>query len=206
MKFCLFGLLFLESLGFSSRHIVLLQATAQAIQGSYFFALVNNTPEESHIQTRLFMPQGAQLGLPGEGLLETDLKTEGTTVLINKKVPPGMNLMSLGFKMDRPEGDRLTFVLGEGLSEFSVAANKEAQITLSSHTLTPGVPPMLLQTSFRGVMTSAPTKDGQTVHVDILGLPPSRWPFTLLAWCTFFSMISLLVFSFYKTQLKKGSL
>lgn len=165
------------SIALSHRHIVVINADPEKIYGSYFFAVDNTTGEPANFTTKVMIPERVVDFRPQDGLEEGDLKLDNDGVIVlDKTFPPGLSLVGVGFQIGVGAfgNEKLRFTPFFDLPEFSIAVLKDSGMTLSSAELETGIPAMLRNGNYTGLLSSGPLKAGVPVEVFLDGIPKYR--------------------------------
>ncbi len=174
------------------RHIVIVQADAQHLWASYYFGVYNNTTAARQGEVQLHLPKEATEFLPGDSLKPQDiqLSPEGNLV-IKKEFNPGLNLASINFRVGLSSSGStpLSFQPASDMEELSIAAPLESQLQLESKAMDPGLPTMLQNGNYKGLLRKN-IKTGDEIAVLFTGTPQGREPYWLMALGIFVLLIS----------------
>lgn len=157
------------------RHMIMLQPGIEQVVGSYMFGVTNSFSTPQAFKFELFMPKETVDFGPQDGLTPDDLVLSETgKVMVSKTFPPGLSIVSVGFlaKVEPGLGE-LKFSAPIELKELSFLASKDT-LELKSTGMTPGVPSMLKDGRFDGIISTSAVAAGSDVIVTIGGLPQGR--------------------------------
>ena len=165
----------------SFRHMVILNFDIKTIYGLYFFAAINNTDAPQPFTTQVMLPTETADFKPQDGLTDQDIQVASDGVVtIAKMVKPGLSLMGMGVevKITSFGNDQLTFIPPTEIKELSLAVAHDVPVVLSSPGMVDGLPPMLANGQYKGIMNKTPLSAQKPVTITIEGLPkgrPSLW-------------------------------
>ena len=192
-----------QSISLGKRHIVILSSDNQFIWGSYYFAVINKNSSDTHYQASLLLPKEvsdfeAQSGAENH---EITLDSSGKPS-ISKKFPPGLSLITIGFKVPHNPWNRniLTFNHNENVEELSITTAKKSLLTVSSahKDFVDGLPHMLSPNDYNGILGFLRKHDSFLVTID--GIPLSRNLPNLIGGCLFVLLIMLTTIFTIKSQ------
>ena len=90
----------LPRIGLTSSQIVILQADADYVWGTYYFAISNPTGEDQTFANSLRLPLETLDFQPGDGLTNDDLSLQNDgSITVKKLYAPGLSLQGLQFKV-----------------------------------------------------------------------------------------------------------
>lgn len=159
----------------TASHIVILQADLEHIAGAYYLGVNNRGLTPRAWQLRLRLPAEVDNFSPGSNVKadELGLDQDGSLV-ITKKFPPGMTLVSVLFQLPVDRGQTTAFTLKptsaiEGL--YFVSA--QSQLHLSGADFSTAIPPMLAGGDYKGI-AKFKVDAGELLHIEVSGIPQGR--------------------------------
>ena len=161
----------------SDRHIVILQADLEYIWGTCYIAVINTSTREEEFETFINLPDQMADFRPEDGLTDGDLKLDDQgRPYVRKQFRPGMSLLGVGFKVlvtgTGPE--TLSFRAKMNIPELSIATPTLGGLRLAAANFREGIPPMLSQEKYRGVISKRPIMKDESFSILIRGIPKER--------------------------------
>lgn len=189
-----------NGIGLGERHMIMIQAGADQIVGSYMFGVKNPSSEAVDFEFDVFMPKETIDFGPQDGLTAEDIKLVDSKVRIAKKFDPGLSIVSVGFIAKVDSSDPvITYDVPFELPSLSFLTGND-ELKFESDGFSSGVPDMLQGRNFTGIINDTKISSGGTLSVKILGLPEGRGPYANMG--ILFSVILVLAAGIL-TYLKK---
>ena len=182
-----------NSIGLGQRHFIIVTADTQYLWCSYYFGVHNRSSDSQLFEVPIQLPKNTEDFTAQDGLTKDDLHLKETgDLFIKKKFKPGLNVISIGFKIpiDIWGENIIKLSFPYGIQEFSIATQKSTLLDLSSPDLEAGVPNMLSQSEYVGLIGSQIRSD-KTMTIEIKGLPMGH-SFSLIA----AAISAIILFSF----------
>ncbi|MBI2603703.1 MAG: hypothetical protein HYW48_11685 [Deltaproteobacteria bacterium] len=185
-------------------HIIILQADIENIWGSYYFAVSNQTGGEASFDLAVRLPQETVDFQAGEGLQNEELQLFPDGRLgVRKNFPSGLTLLGINFKVPtKGKGEAsLTLVPSYDMAQLFIATTQVDLLAFRATGFESGLPPMLAGGRYAGIKGEG-IKKGQTVQVNILGIPSSpRELLKMLGWMT--GLVLLIALALLTSMLRK---
>lgn len=203
-----------NSIGLGQRHFIIITADTQYLWCSYYFGIHNRSTDDLLFEIPIQLPKNTENFTPQDGLTKEDLHiSHNGKISVKKKFKPGINVVSLGFQIPLEIwGDNiLKLSFPYTIQEFSVATPKWSTLHLSSPSLEAGVPNMLSNTEYSGLIGTHINSE-QTLTIHIQGTPmgnslsllvTSISAIFLFSCALLFSLKNHLLLNQHNVQLKK---
>lgn len=165
------------------RHIILLYPGLDSLWGNYIFMLSNTGDEAVQHRMPLLMPQETVDWQAGQGIAPAEIKLQdGGGLVLDKAVPPGNHLMSLGFKL-AASGGSTSFTLKPGIDMDMLGVflpqDSELVMTGGDYRKEENFP-------FSGKVYDAYTilgaEAGREISSSVAGIPEGRGEYWILGW------------------------
>ncbi len=157
----------------SERHIIIVEADQDRISASYYLGVMNHGEKPMKFSTPILFPKQMTHFEPQGSLTNDDihLKSNGQ-IFLEKEFPKGLTLANLGFQVELktlPE-KILSFTAPYDLKELSIVTSKSSPLQFTGEGFEPGVPHMLANSEYKGIMVHNKKKD-QAFRITIQGFP-----------------------------------
>lgn len=182
----------------ADRHMLMLQPVTELMPGngyqlmlqiSYGFGVRNDGDTPQTFKTPVLVPANSLEFYPIQGVEESEIITAGNgEVFIEKMVPPGLQLVVLGFmvRVDRTYLD-LNLKAPYGMTNLAVMA-PTGKVSLSGVNFKPGQAPMGMQ-GMDAILLQNPIDAGQTFKFRVADLPEGRGSYYRLGFGIFLALI-----------------
>lgn len=191
----------------SHRHIIIFESDTEKIWGSYFFAVENPLAEEKAMTLPVMIPKEADDIRIESGLKEAEMSTQKDgKIFISKTFKPGLQLMSIGFSLPLSlfGKDQVSFKAPVDIGEITFASSSKSHLKIYGKNLSPGVPPMLrMGNPYRGWMRTAGLKKGESISLQLGGIPKDRPYLWILAAISFISLLIGAIILLQKKELSE---
>src|SRR5690606_13910452 len=111
------------------KHLIILRQGLDAVYGSYVFAVQNTGEAPEKFRSAVMLPKETADFVPQEGGRpdEVTLAEDGGGVYVEKDFPPGVHIVSIGFKADASYGKTtLTFTPPAEIQSFTVLLPRDS--------------------------------------------------------------------------------
>ena len=164
------------SVGFGSRHMIMLSADMDHLWGSYYFAVKNQTDAPVIFRAPLSLPPNTVDFRAQEGLTDADIQLASNgSLFVEKEFPPGLNLLAVGFKLAHGHRDAMvTMRAAVDMDEFSILIPKSSGLSVEASALEPGVPAMLAGSQFVGLISPGAVAAESELQFLVKGIPEGR--------------------------------
>ena len=158
------------------RHLMILREGLDTVYGSYIFAVENSSDKPEHFKSPLMLPKEADDFSPQEGVEASDLSlAPGGGVIIEKDFAPGMQVVSVGFRVPARYGrGLLSLTAGLPIESFTLLVPRQSGILATSPKLVLGDASNAPDPQYEPFITSTPLQPGDTLAIDVAGLPEGR--------------------------------
>jgi len=184
------------------RHIMIIYPGVDAIWGNYLFMMSNEGDEPIRYQMDLMLPKETVDWQAQDSLSANDiLLAEGGGLRLNKMIPPGNHLMSIGFKIPATGGTaNLTIAAAFEIGQLGLfIGDQDMIVQAEGFAVKKNVP-------FSGRMYDTYTADnvpaGTTVQALIRGVPEGRGRFWAVGGVVGAVLLGLGGFAAYRTMPK----
>lgn len=158
------------------KHLLILRGAVDTLYGSYIFALQNSGDTAETFKTPLTLPLEKDDWATQEGLepSEVSLGSSGN-LIIEKSVQPGVNLLGIDFKVPASFGHTtLTFKPEATIESMIVLVPRGSSVSIESGRFAPADSSQAPDPQYVPWHSSGPLAAGETVTIDVYGLPEGR--------------------------------
>ncbi len=158
------------------KHLVILRQGLDAVYGSYVFAVQNTGEAPAPFKQAVMLPKETVDFVPQEGVEAGEVSlSEGNGVLVDKEFPPGVHIVSIGFRVDASYGKaQLTMAPVAEIQSFTLLLPRDGGMHVSSSVLAPGEMGSAPDPQYEAMLSNAPLPAGQTFIISVDGLPEGR--------------------------------
>lgn len=159
------------------KHLIILRQGLDAVYGSYVFAVQNNGEATARFKSAVMLPKETVDFVPQEGVEpdEVSLAPGGGGVVVEKDFPPGVHIVSIGFKVDASYGKAmLTLTPPAEIQSFTLLLPRGGGMRAVSTILKPGEMGHAPDPQYEAMISEEPLGQGASFTVDVQGLPEGR--------------------------------
>lgn len=159
------------------KHLIILRQGLDSVYGSYVFAVQNTGETTAKFKSAVMLPKETVDFVPQEGVEpeEVSLAPGGGGVVVEKDFPPGVHIVSIGFKVDASYGmSQLTLVPPAEIQSFTVLVPRDAGMRVVSSVLKAGEMGHAPDPQYEAMISEEPLAQGRSFTVEVQGLPEGR--------------------------------
>lgn len=161
-----------------AKHLLILRPGLDAVYGTYVFAVENNGKEAERYKGTAMLPKETDDFAPQEGLEPADvtLGPPGSGgVLIDKAMSPGLNVLSLAFRVPAHYGrSAMTWTLPSTIDSLTVLVAKQGGMSLDAAQLAPVPASQESDPQFKTLINAAPLVAGSKLDMQLGAIPEGR--------------------------------
>lgn len=163
------------------KHLVIVRPGQDAIWGSYVFAVQNNGQEPAALSTEVMLPKETVDFVPQEGIKPEELALSDGGVRVNATFPPGVHIVSIGFKVDARFGaTQLSFTPPVAVQSFTLLVPRQSGMKVSAPGLVESVGSESPDPQYQSFVNQGPLAVGDILRIELAGLPEGRHRLWLL--------------------------
>ncbi len=174
----------------SDRHIIIIDANQEKINSSYYLGVMNHLDNPKKFSTPVMFPKEMSHFEPQGQVTKEEINLNSSgQITMEKEFRKGLSLVNFGFQIETESltDKSITFVAPYDLKELSLVVSKTSPLNLSGEGFSEGVPHMLANSEYKGIMIHN-MKKGRSFTVAIHGLPEHGKHIWLLG-SIFFSLL-----------------
>lgn len=158
------------------KHLMILRQGLDSVYGNYVFAVQNTGETEETLKARVMLPKETVDFIPQEGIDPSEVTlAEDGGLMIDKKFPSGVHIVSIGFKTDAEYGHAtLTLTPVSEIQSFTLLVPRDSGLTVASQALTDGDASHAPDPQYRPLISSTPLQSGATFTISVDGMPEGR--------------------------------
>jgi len=154
------------------KHLVILRPGVETLWGNYIFAVKNDSEGDAPITTRVMLPKEMVDFQPQDGVVAGDLQLGDSGLTLSKYFPPGLHIVSIGFKVDVLMGSAdLTFTPAADILDFTLLTPVDDALLVSGPLVASEETP---DPSYRAMRSSGTLPGGVSFSVNVSGVPEGR--------------------------------
>lgn len=159
----------------TKRQVIFLREGLDSIFGNAVFLVENRSETDAPLKTIAMLPKETVDFAATEGIDPQDIKLDGTNVVIERAVPPGVHMIGIGFQTSAKFGRAtLSFTVTEPIDNLSILVPEESKLELQSAALQPADDGETPHEGYRPYANRAPMQPGDRFTIEVTGLPEGR--------------------------------
>jgi hypothetical protein len=160
-----------------ARHVVMLHPGFDTVWGTYMFGVRNDGAAPERLKGYLTLPKETVDFQAQEGLTQEELISGGADgLMFEKEFPPGLTLISIGFKANANFGQAaLTFAAKTEMEQFSIVTKKDSLTVHSdSALLSESADTVVADEQFTSMTSKGPIPSGESIVINVGNVPEGR--------------------------------
>lgn len=184
------------------KHLIILRPGLDSVYGNYVFAVQNSGEADEVLKTEVMLPKETVDFVPQEGIDANEVSlAPGGGLLIDKSFPPGVHIISIGFKTDAHYGEgKLSLMPVTDIQSFTVLIPRDSGINAVSSVLTDGDAAAAPDPQYRPLVSKAPLLAGAAFEIAVTGLPEGRGRLWMVGWAIAALLVVGVAFLAIKTR------
>lgn len=166
----------LAAVSVTPRHLMILREGLGSLYGSYVFGVFNTGDKPEHFKTPVMLPKETDDFSAQEGVEAGDLTlAPGGGVTLEKEFPPGMQIVSIGFRTKSRYGRGvLTLTPTLAIDSFTLLIPRLSGLQVSAPKLAIGDASNAPDPQYEPYINASVLQSGETVTIAVDGLPEDR--------------------------------
>ena len=158
------------------RHLMVLREGLDVLYGSYVFGVFNTGDKPERFRTPVMLPKETDDFSAQEGVEAGDLTlAPGGGVILEKEFPPGMQIVSIGFRTPSRYGRSvLTLTPALAIDSFTLLLPRLSRLQVSSPKLVVGDAASAPDPQYEPYINASVLQPGEALKVAVNGLPAGR--------------------------------
>lgn len=157
------------------KHLVIVRPGQDSLWGSYVFAVQNSGQEPASLSTEIMLPKETVDFVPQEGIKPEELALSDGGVRVSAIFPPGVHIVSIGFKVDARYGSaELSFVPQTAVQSFTLLVPRQSGLKVDAPRLIESGGAESPDPQYQSFVNQGPLAVGETLRVELSGLPEGR--------------------------------
>ncbi len=159
------------------KHLIILRQGLDSVYGSYVFAVQNTGEATAKFKSAVMLPKETVDFVPQEGVEpeEVSLAPGGGSVVVEKDFPPGVHIVSIGFKVDASYGKaQLTLTPPAEIQSFTLLLPRGTEMRAVSALLKPGDAGHAPDPQYEAMISEEALPAGAAFTIEVQGLPEGR--------------------------------